>query len=155
MSSYKPNPCKATLRDAIEDAYSILYDLHGQAQEIVDNASEGLSQTQRVQTFGETADALNGADSAPDVPDSLAEMPINYVEMAKKSKRRGPSRATQCSNACSALDGCISALDEWLEVHKDDEGDAADLVAEAESLRDEISGMKDTAEGCEFPGMYG
>ena len=30
-----------------------------------------------------------------------------------------------------------------------------ELIQVIQSLRDEISGMKDTAEGCEFPGMYG
>ena len=121
MSSYKPNPCKTTVSEAIEDAYSILYDLHDQAQEIVDNAPGGLSETQRVQTFSETADALDGADSSPDVPADVAELSVEYIEMVKKSKRQGPSRATQCSNACSALAACVESLDVWLELHSEDD----------------------------------
>ena len=141
-------PCECTLLGAIEDAYSQLEELQSECQEIVDNASEGLSQTQRIQTFEETADALGAADSVPDVPADVADITVRYTEDRRKSKSH--SRATRCAEACELLHAATDTLSEWLDTCEDDE-----LKDECQSLIDELEEMLGNAEGCEFPGMYG
>jgi hypothetical protein len=124
----------------------MLEELASECREIVDNASEGLAQTQRIQTLEQTASSLENL-SEPSVPEKFVEIQVKY-DWATKS--RGVSRAVRCSNAVSALQAVVGACEERLE-NKSENGD----LEEIETLRDECQGAIDEAEGCEFPGMYG
>jgi hypothetical protein len=121
-------------------------DLATECREIVDSAPEGLSDTQRVQTLGETADALEGLEE-PDVPAVLSEISVSYVTSLPPRKDRPLSRATRMSDALGVLEACLNALDE---IDEEDLRHAA-----ATDLRGELDDAKSEAEGCEFPGMFG
>jgi len=141
-------PCSCSLQGAIEDGYSRLAELRDECQEIVDNASDGLRETQRIQTLDETANTLSETDSEIDVPETIAELIVNYTEDRRKSKSH--SRATRCSEATELLSAAKSVAEEWLlENEGTNEGD------EVQSFIDELDEMINNAEGCEFPGMYG
>ena len=143
-------PCTGSVLGLIEGAYSELEALHDECQEIVDNASDGLSQTQRIQTFEETANTLDFADSVPDVPEVVQDLEVHYTEDRRKSK--STSRATRCSESCNLLYGVVAALDAWLDDDSNSEHEDRDDV---ESLKDDLENNINEAEGCEFPGMYG
>lgn len=67
MSKIKYAQHDASFYSAISDAYTELAELRDEVREVVDNAPEGLSETQRIQTLGETADRLDEfVDSEPD-----------------------------------------------------------------------------------------
>jgi hypothetical protein len=151
----KPNlravPVTTTVSSAVEDAYSALEELQSECQELVDNATEATSQTQRIQTMDETANSLSAADSPPDVPEFLADLEVTYTEDRRKSK--STSRATRCAEACTVLNAVVDAIEEWISDQTEEGNDSQE--AEAQELRDAIQEMIDAAEGCEFPGMYG
>lgn len=128
---------------------SDLMELGAEAREIVDNAPEGLNQTQRIQTFEETASNLEYLDE-PDVPECVADLPVKYSMSV--SKRRGESRAVRCSNATTALEAAIGVVEEFIESCTEEQSEQRE---EAETFRDALREIVDTAESCEFPGMFG
>ncbi len=177
MGSYKSEERTGTV-SSVADAIAELQALGEECREIVDNASEGLQQTQRIQTFEETASTLESI-SEPSIPDCVSDLEISYTESVQKRKGRGVSRATRCSNACAILSGAVSALEQFIEDQntakdeieemneaeikkkKDDNPDFKDAdeiendITEAETCKEEIESAMSEAENCEFPGMYG
>lgn len=171
MAAYKNVTYPGTVSSS-EDACSALEELGSECREIVDNASEGLQQTQRIQTFDETAGTLESI-STPDVPACIADLAIEYTEAVPTRKRQSPSRATRCANAVSVLNAAKDAAETWLEEHPeidcDDEeehdakvnagevegGYTNDDRSEVEQFISELDDIIGNAEGCEFPGMYG
>lgn len=150
MGSYKNRSTDSTV-SAISDAISDLTSLGEECREIVDNASENLQQTSRIQTFDETASALEGL-SEPDVPEVVAELPITYVEQISTRKGRGESRAVRCANSVAVLQAAQEAVATWLEDEANEEhADRDDVEQLANDLEEAIS----EAGSCEFPGMYG
>lgn len=140
MGSYKIRTQKTDLQSAISDGIAALQSLRDEVQEIVDNASgTNFENSQRIQTFSETADALSYADNEPTLPDELAEVAVEYSE---SYKRGHISRAVQCSNACAMLQAAVDALE--AQEHDD-----------ASSIAGELEDIISNAEGAEFPGMYG
>ena len=150
MGSYKNRSTDSTV-SAISDAISDLTSLGEDCREIVDNASENLQQTSRIQTFDETASALEGL-SEPDVPECVAELPITYSEQISTRKGRGESRAVRCANSVAVLQAAQEAVAMWLEDETNEEHAERD---EVEQLANDIEEIIGEAEGCEFPGMYG
>lgn len=159
MGSYK-NVTTETNVSAVEDAISDLEELGNECREIVDNASDGLKETSRIQTFDETAGTLEGI-SAPDIPECVADLTMTVTTQQSTRKGRGESRAVRCSNAVSVLQAASEAAQQWL-----DENEAAPAegvsTAEHHALRDEVvdfiaevDDIISDAESCEFPGMYG
>lgn len=149
--SYKSVPCVGTVA-SVEDAFSALEELGSECREVVDNTGDsGLSQTQRIQTFDETASTLEGL-SAPDVPECVAELEIRYSDSVPKSKRRSPSRAARCANACAVLAAAAEAAQQWLDDEANAEHDDRD---EVEQFISDLESAVGEAEGCEFPGLYG
>lgn len=143
--AYKMVTCSNSVRSLIADGVSQLEELASECREMVDNASEGLAETQRIQTFGETADALEGI-SEPDMPDELdtvLDTVVAFSESVPTRKGRGTSRSVQRDNAVSMLSAAVEALQDV------DDNEAADELAT------EVQNIIDEAEGCEFPGMYG
>lgn len=141
-------PVQSTVLGCIEGAYDELSNLQQECQEIVDNAPEGISETQRIQTLGEAADYLDGADDHPDIPECVQDLVVYYTEDRRKS--RSTSRQTRCNDAIGLLQGAVGEMGSWLD---DNRGhDDADDVQQA---IDEIEEMINNAESCEFPGMMG
>jgi hypothetical protein len=152
-----------TARSLVEDAYGEIETLAGEAREAYDNMESGnLGQTQRCQTFGETADALENI-SAPDLPDAFDEVEI--VRLPTISNATG--RAHRLSEAVSDMQLACDEVESWLEDKKASGEDATDDAEEkdedeeefdadaVEAAIEEIRGHADEAEGVEFPGMYG
>lgn len=155
-ASLRAVPQECTLGDAVSGGYGDLEALRDECQEVYDNSSEGLQQSQRVQTMEETAQALDGAASPPDVPADLEGLAVRYTEDRRKS--RSTSRATRCGDACNLLAAAVEAIGAWVAEQPEEDKRSEhqrDLVQEAEELRDSIEEMVGSAEGCEFPGMYG
>lgn len=147
---------KYSVADAISYAYGELSSLAEEARDIYDNASEGLQQTQRIQTFEETADTLENLDE-PSVPDGF-EGEVSFGEEAPRRKNRGLSRSSRCGNAISAMGALVSLCEERiaeLDEKEDLSDDEETLKTDLEELRDQLENDKSEAEGCEFPGMYG
>ena len=150
-----------TVDSIVEDAYQMIEELAGEAREVYDNMESGnLGSTQRCQTFGETAEALEGV-STPDLPDTLSQITaLRYPDITKKT-----SRAHRAAEAAADLNLAADAIDEWiddkremLDERDDDDNEAVeeelgldDLEALAETLREDAA----TLEGVEFPGMFG
>lgn len=155
----KRTPRRGSLADAVEYAYGEISDLAEEIRTVVDDASgTPRENTQRMQTLGETADALEGIGDAPDVPDEIE----CYVEWVINT-RRGLSRSDRRDNATNALDAAISAIEDWISDQETDGGDeggdgeepeAVD-VSDAETLRDDLENAKGELENVEFPGMRG
>lgn len=144
---------KSGLAAVLGDALSEIVSLAEECREIVDNASEGLSQTQRIQTLDETASVLEGL-SEPDVPEGV-EIDVTYEPF--RPRRRPYSRAARCGQACYMLGQCIDALEQLIENKKHAEGGDGkdDEILSVENLKDEIESVKSDAESVDFPGMYG
>jgi hypothetical protein len=147
--AYKFKTCTGTVA-SVEDAYSALEELGSECREIVDNASEGLSQTQRIQTLSGTADALENLQCS-DIPKCVRDLDISYSEGTNRNKRRGCSRAMRAQNAANVLEAAADACEAWL----DEEADAHDDRDEVQALIDELREHADAATSAEFPGMYG
>jgi hypothetical protein len=130
------------IADAVSEAFSDLEELAGECREIVDNASEGLQATQRIQTLEASADELENLEP-PEVPAALGELRVTY----SLPKRRYTSRMARASNATTKLEACAAALQT---IRGGDEHHA-----EAQALMDDLRSAIDPIECCEFPGMYG
>ena len=166
MARIKHVTCTSTV-SSVDDAFSALEELGSECREIVDNASEGLQQTSRIQTFDETAGTLEGL-SQPDVPSCIADLGITYSEQTSK---RGLGRARRCQNAVSILQAAADAAQAWLderpeidELESDpnpegEEGEEKDYTNEdrdeVETFISDLESLISDAENCEFPGMYG
>lgn len=142
MASVRFKPRTARLVDLVNEAFSELENLTEECREIVDNASEGLRQTQRIQTFEQTADTLENLRE-PDVDESLEDIQVTYSSMESSRKGRGLSRANRCSEAVNSLNAVVEALEQLPETD------------ETSNLKNELEEAANEAEGCEFPGMYG
>jgi methyl-accepting chemotaxis protein len=149
--SYKTEIRITTLGAAVGDAFSLLESLAEEVREVVDNASDGLSQTQRIQTLEETASTLENLQE-PEVPEWLRGTEVTYVEQVQKDKRRGPSRAARCENATRMLRAAQEVVTQRLEAQ---EAQVESEAEEVQELLDSISNAADDAESAEFPGMYG
>jgi len=159
MGSYKRVSATGTVSDA-ESAIDSLKELGSECREIVDNASDGLKETQRIQTLEETADALEDLDM-PDIPEAVAGLSFDYHVQENRRKGRGPSRAVRRDNEVELLSACQSAVDQWVGeriAEIEEEGgnpDDHDEVQEAEQFSSELGDIISNAESAEFPGMFG
>lgn len=146
----KIEPVKREIRlaDAVSEAFSTYEDLGSQMRDWADNLEERLSHTQKYEDVSSAADTLEGL-SAPEVPSAVADIPVTFHDLP--ARKRGYSRADQCSQAGAILDACIEALTAFIErtPESDPVGDEALGLVEA------LDDAKDEADGVEFPGMYG
>lgn len=148
--SYKYETMTGTV-SSVEDAYSALEELGGECREIVDNAPEGLNQTDRIQTFEESASTLEYL-STPDVPECVRDLAISYSYATPRRKRQSTSRAVRRDNELAVVQAAVAALEEWLEDEANAEHDDRD---EVETFKDQLESDASDIEGCEFPGMFG
>lgn len=159
MGSYKSVTTETNV-SSVEDAISQLEELGSECREIVDNASENLQQTSRIQTFDETASTLEGI-SAPDIPECVADLTMTVTTSQSTRKGRGESRSVRCANEVAVLSAARDAVDEWINTRTseiEDEGGSVDDdedVQAAVEFVGELENIISDVENCEFPGMYG
>lgn len=131
-----------TVGDVVRAAIQDIEELAQECRDVVDNASDGLLQTQRIQTLDETASELENHQE-PDIPDLLEQLKLSITEPNYTARQLGKrSRATRCADACNLLTAVVVFLE-----NRDDE--------DSETLRDELQSVIDGCDGIEFPGMYG
>lgn len=101
----------------------------------------------KYEVIAEAVSELENHETEPDVPECLADIEVKYSELVQKRKGRGPSRATQLSNAQAMLQAAIDVLEdednELIKKHAD----------EADELRQELDEHANF--DVEFPGMFG
>lgn len=161
----QPIQHSTTVSGAVSDAFSALQSLGEELREWYDNLPEGLQGGSKGDALSEAADILEGL-SEPDVPDSVAEVAVNYSTLPsrRQSRRERRDEAVQLlAHAVDALqesiDNAQSELNDLQSADETEANDAAEtalqeIVDEGESARDEIQQVIDEAEGVEFPGMY-
>lgn len=136
------------LVDAVELAFSQIEELAGEIRETVDNASEAMSATQRIQTLSDTADTLENWTDRPEIPKVIEDLLITYQEYEQKDLG---SRAKRRDAACEIISGTVQGLHEWLETH--DEFKETDHYSDVDNLADQLDGAKGEWEYVEFPGF--
>ena len=120
-------------------------------------ASDGLSQTDRIQTFEETAGTLEGL-SEPDYPKFQEFKDSKVVLLPDRSHRTG--RAHRCACAVGDLRVCSDALESLLETIEEYTGPICgepkkECVAALEELKNTVDEAANECDNLEFPGMYG
>jgi hypothetical protein len=131
---------KATLADAIDEAFGGLSGLAEEMQSWADNMPESLQGGSKYEAVSGTAETLSNLEQ-PDVPESLSGLEVEYNDLPPRS--RGYSRSDRHGQACYILDTCIDLLRE-----RENDDEASELAEELQSAMDE-------AENVEFPGMFG
>ncbi len=142
---------EVTIADAVSNAYSELIELGEEMRSWADGMEEKFSGTEKYGVIDETASTLESLDE-PTAPEWAQKTSIKYTELPVR--KRGYSRSVRLGQACSILDTCISACDEYV-TETSDNVDLKDTHDAVEEYRNELEQLKDNAEGCEFPGMYG
>lgn len=156
--SYKSVSQKMKIADAVSAFYADIEELAMEARDIVENASENLAQTNRIQTFEATADTLEGlqAPDEPEWPEVLQAMEVTISVAVPRAKGRATSRSVRCENAASYARAAIDSVREWCdEAEGQAEPPSDDVLTELREWCDEVEGHVDEAEAVEFPGMYG
>jgi hypothetical protein len=164
----KLHETKTTAQSAIEDGLNILSELKGEVEEVCDGMPESLQGGSRYETLSETKDALGEfCDETPDF-DAVGEAANRDVTYGS-NRRRKQSRSDRRDEACRMLDAGLEGLRAWADEQetavgeKKADGDSEDddheelegQITAARELADEVEGWKDSADGVEFPGMYG
>lgn len=156
-------PTEGTVLGAIEGAIETLTELRDEFQEIVDNASEGLQQTERHQTREATVEALSFVDDGtPDIPEEARDLPCSWTE----NRHPKASRAARRDNAVAALSAALSELEDWKsaaeerqsaddEAEKDRDEDLEQGISDAEESIATLEQWISDAESTEWPGMFG
>jgi N6-adenosine-specific RNA methylase IME4 len=134
------------LESALAVAFVQITSVAGECREIVDSAPEGLSESERIQVLGATAETLAQVEQ-PQVIAALADVDVIYTTTLPKRKDRSVPRATRMLDAMGILVACMDALD------KITDRDTRHVAAR--DLHADLDRIKLEAEGCEFPGMYG
>lgn len=152
-SSYKFVQRETTVAAALEDGKSELEELYNEMNEWADNMdSGGLGHTDKHAFVRECADQLQEAESVsvPDLPAEIGELVVFVGQQEIRSKKRGPSRAIRCANACSLIRAGSEAVATFYEDALDEQGEKLEKPYEM----DELDTLLDNAEGVDFPGMY-
>lgn len=154
---YKNVIRKTTVGAAIADARSELESLRDEVQEIVDNASEGLSQTQRIVTLADAVGYLDNVDSyaTDDAPDEVKDLEITYSEAVNTNKRRGPSRSVRRDNAVAMLTAARERISDWTTDDELEEEPSDERAEAVTTYLDELDTLIGEVEAAEFPGMFG
>lgn len=129
-----------SVADAVSAGVSALIELGDEAREIVENASDGLRETQRIQTFEETADTLENLDE-PNTPDYTLEDSFEVRHVKPRGRSKPLSRADRRDNAVATLRAAVDHIQ--------------GVIDNLEELRGALEQAADDADSCDFPGMYG
>jgi hypothetical protein len=142
----EPTKVETTVADAVNTCFTMLEELAGEMRGICDNTHENLQNSDLYSRRDETASALEGIRELT-VPDSVGDLPV--VILIQPPKRRNRiSRSYRCAEACQYGTAAVEVLEAMEKIPQDQQ-------EEIESLITEIQEMVETAEGVEFPGMYG
>jgi hypothetical protein len=152
-------PISTTVGAAISDGFSELLTLGEEMREICDNTPENLQSSSKYEEREAAADALENL-SEPDVPESVADIAVNFSIMPHK--RSYVSRSDRRHEAIQYLQAAIDVLNENVEAWREAEKElvAADpdktdpRISDAEELIEEVQEAIDEGEAVEFPGMY-
>jgi hypothetical protein len=150
MAKKKVEPRKVTLENAVSEAFSELQSLAEEMREAFDNTPESLQRSGVGEAREAAADALEQIEKI-EVPKPLKEIEIELLDLHQGGGKRGLSRPKRRDNAVNIIENVISLLDD---IHGD-EKKSEDIRDAANELRDSLENAKDSAEGVEFPGMYG
>jgi hypothetical protein len=138
-SKRKKSKEETDLADAVNTAFHELAELASECREVVDNAPEGISETERIQTLDETASVLEDLEK-PNVASELADIKVSFSTYGTRS------RAVRRDGALGIIEACVEALSGI---------DGSDPRREAANdLREELNAVSE-AENCVFPGMFG
>lgn len=154
----KKNPPKeinTTVSGAVSQAFSVIEELGYEMREAYENTPESLQSSAVGEARGEAADNLENI-SEPDIPESIAEVPVKFFAMPLKAKA---SRADRLDEGLDYARNAVDALQEIMDEHLlEDEEDAkfGELTREdVEAVIEEINDMIEEAENVSFPGMFG
>ncbi len=131
---------KATLADAVDEAFGELSGLAEEMQSWAESIPENLQGGGKYETVSEIADTLGNIEQ-PDVPESLSGLEMEYHDLPPRS--RAYSRSDRHAQACYILETCIDTLRE-----RENDDEASELASELESAKEEVGYV-------EFPGMFG
>jgi hypothetical protein len=128
------------LSDVVANAFSEFESLAGEMQDWYDNLPQAFQDGDKGQQLQDAQSALEDLRQ-PDVPESLADLPVFYPP-----GKNVESRAARCSEAASMLRACVEELAEI--------DDKDERKADADDLANDLGDAADNAEGVDFPGMY-
>jgi len=170
---------EGTVSGFVGDAFSEITELGEEFREIVDNAPDGLRESDLNNRRDETASACEGLNEPSADNDILGELSASYqADYGKVYRGRiSQSRACRASNAAAAFNAAADAVRQWVEDYpllddeatKKDKKEHADMLkanewdadafCEAHEAADAlISECEDCAseiENMEWPGMFG
>lgn len=133
---------KSTLADAVDAAFSEITTLADEVRETVDNATEAMQATTRIQTLDETASTLEENADAPEIPGVIAALEVSYILETCKT------RAQRRDFAAGILDNVLSFVGEWCEANPD-HGE----LETVHQFTSDLESAKDNWEGVDFPGF--
>lgn len=169
--AYKPKTIKLTVADAVSNAFSEFTSLGEEMRETADNMEgANMGHMPKCEAAVAAADELENHADEPEVPDCLASIDVEAVEMVNKDKRKATSRSTRLDNAKNLIQAVTSTLgdmdipafeklrEDLLKTKKEGAADdevptAEELEEKADELAQELSEHADF--DVDFPGMYG
>jgi hypothetical protein len=159
--AYKPKQIKTTVSGALSAAFSEFQALGEEMRETADNMdAANMGHMPKCEAAAAAADELENHVDEPDVPEHLADLPVEATEMVNRDKRKGASRSVRLSNAQALVSAARDALDGFEpEGHDDDdeESETHRAAVEAKEAAEELyQELDEHAEfDVEFPGMFG
>lgn len=171
--SYKYVQREDTLQNVVANAFSELQEsLAQEMRDWYESIPESLKNGDKANTINETADILESLEvvELEDLSEGLLNTKVSYPEAVKvKGRSKTPSRDARRNNATAMLSAAVEALREWADeeetaleqaaagaaVEEDAGKELEAMIEKARELAEAIEEQKDTADGVEFPGMFG
>jgi hypothetical protein len=135
-----------TISEAFEEAKSEIQSLSEEMRHWEESmsSSDGLSATQKYETVSEAADSLENADLEFEIPDSIKNIRIMYLQISRYGRYKYP-RWIRLSNVITFLNTIVDELE------KDEKEDTPEGVTD---FIDSVHSVIDEIENIEFSGMY-
>lgn len=141
MGKKQPKVATSTINALVQDACSGLEELGSELREWYENMPENLQGNRS--DVDDAASTLENISAPDDAPEVIREIEVSYnLELERLTSRR--ARGGQL---CYEMDAAIQEAEYWLEENPEH----ADREA-VETWIDEVSQVKDEAEGVEYPG---
>src|SRR3954471_4751791 len=133
----QPVAHSTTVSGAVSDAFSALQSLGEELREWYDNLPEGLQGGSKGDALSEAADILEGL-SEPDVPESVADVAVNYSTLPSRRQSRRERRDEAVQLLAHAVDAVQESIDNaQSELQNADESEANDAVDALQEIVDE------------------
>lgn len=147
--SYKDVEVKPPLQGALDSAREEIEALGSECDDAYNNFPN--QDHPKAQMFYEAASTLQGISGLDeDIPEEAQVLVVTYHETVPRRRAYNPSRDSRLSNAVAALTAVSEALTDWAETTEDAEG-----VEQAREMALSCEEAASSAEGVEFPGMFG